>query len=248
VKQGLDEAALKLARAVRYRSAGTVEFLVDDKGGYYFLEMNTRLQVEHPVTELVTGIDLVCAQLAQARAPQETILSHVPEARGHAIEVRLYAEDPAQGFRPTPGRIERLRWPMGPGIRVDSGIEEGQVIGTQFDSMLAKLIVSAPTRDHAIHRLRYALEETVILGIGSNQSYLHALTRDPHVLEGRVHTGYLGEAYAKFAPELSEGEASLLEAARAQGLAKGLAQGAAEAGGAAGSAFPSPWSAFGGKG
>jgi 3-methylcrotonyl-CoA carboxylase alpha subunit len=242
VKVGLDEAALRLARAVKYRSAGTMEFLVDDAGGFYFLEMNTRLQVEHPVTELVTGVDLVCAQLAQARAPGDTVLSHVPEVRGHAIEVRLYAEDPAQGFRPTPGRIERLRWPMGPGIRVDSGIEEGQTIGTQFDSMLAKLIVHAPTRDHAIHRLRYALEETVILGIGSNQSYLLALTRDPHVLEGRVHTGYLGEAYAAFAPELAAEEASLLESARAQGLARGASVQAA----GAGSTIPSPWTAFGG--
>jgi acetyl-CoA/propionyl-CoA carboxylase biotin carboxyl carrier protein len=194
------------------------------------------------VTELVTGVDLVCTQLAQARAPGETVLTHVPEARGHAIEVRLYAEDPAQGFRPTPGTIERLRWPMGPGIRVDSGIEEGQTIGTQFDSMLAKLIVSAPTRDHAIHRLRYALEETVILGIGSNQSYLHALTRDPHVLEGRVHTGYLGDAYSGFAPELSAEEGELLEAARSQGLGRaGAAQPAAGAG------APSPWTAFGGS-
>jgi acetyl/propionyl-CoA carboxylase alpha subunit len=243
VKQGLDEAALRLARAVKYRSAGTVEFLVDDQGGFYFLEMNTRLQVEHPVTELVTGIDLVCAQLAQAQAPNDTILQHAPEARGHAIEVRLYAEDPAQGFMPTPGRVERLRWPSGPGIRVDSGIEEGQTIGTQFDSMLAKLIVHAPNRDHAIHRLRYALEETVILGIGTNQSYLLALTRDAKVLEGRVHTGYLGEAYAKFAPELSAGEAALLEGARSQGLARAAASAAAT-----GSTIPSPWTVFGGPG
>jgi acetyl/propionyl-CoA carboxylase alpha subunit len=242
-KAGLDEAALKLARAVKYRSAGTVEFLVDEKGAFYFLEMNTRLQVEHPVTELVTGIDLVWAQLSQAQAPSDTILSHVPETRGHAIEVRLYAEDPAQGFAPTPGRVSRLKWPSGPGIRVDSGIEEGQTIGTQFDSMLAKLIVHAQTRDHAIHRLRYALEETQILGLGTNQSYLLALTCDAHVLEGRVHTGYLGQAYASFAPELEAEEASLIALARAQGLARGTpaaSQGA--------SAAPlSPWTAFGGR-
>jgi acetyl/propionyl-CoA carboxylase alpha subunit len=240
VKAGLEEAALKLSRAVKYRSAGTVEFLVDDQGGFFFLEMNTRLQVEHPVTELVTGVDLVWAQLTQAQTPKDTVLAHAPEARGHAIEVRLYAEDPAQGFMPTPGKIERLRWPTGPGIRVDSGIEEGQTIGTQFDSMLAKLIVHAPNRDHAIHRLRYALEETVILGIGSNQSYLYALTRDPRVLEGRVHTGYLGEAYAAFAPQLTADEASLLEGARSQGLARG----GPAARGSGASAIPSPWSAF----
>src|SRR6185369_2679643 len=142
---------------------------VDAQGGFYFLEMNTRLQVEHPVTELVTGVDLVWAQITQALDPKETILAETPTPRGHAIEVRIYAEDPAQGFMPTPGRVEMLRWPTGPGIRVDSGIEEGQTVGTSFDSMLAKLIVHAPNRDHAVARMRWALQETVILGLGTNQ-------------------------------------------------------------------------------
>jgi acetyl/propionyl-CoA carboxylase alpha subunit len=242
-RTGLDEAALKLARAVKYRSAGTVEFLVDDQGGFYFLEMNTWLQVEHPVTELVTGVDLVCTQLAQAQAPGSQILLESPPARGHAIEVRIYAEDPSQGYAPSPGRVSRLKWPSGPGIRVDSGIEEGQTIGTQFDSMLAKLVVHAHNRDHAIHRLRYALEETQILGLGTNQSFLLALTHDPHVLEGKVHTGYLGEAYAKFAPSLSEDEAALLAEAYAKGMVAGA--GASRGRGRA-AALSSPWTHFGG--
>ena len=212
-RAGLHEASLRLLKAVRYRSAGTIEFLVDAEGKFYFLEMNTRLQVEHPVTEFVTGVDLVWAQIAQALDPKEPILLETPAARGHAIEVRLYAEDPAQGFIPTPGKIARLRWPTGPGIRVDSGIEEGQTVGTSFDSMLAKLIVFARNRDHALARMRYALDETVILGIGTNQSYLRRMADHPLVREGRVHTGFLAEAFGDFAPELSSPELELVAAA-----------------------------------
>jgi acetyl/propionyl-CoA carboxylase alpha subunit len=242
-RHGLHEAALKLVRATNYRSAGTVEFLVDAQGGFYFLEMNTRLQVEHPVTELVTGLDLVWAQITQALDPKETILDTTPDARGHAIEVRLYAEDPAQGFMPTPGRVEKLRWPTGPGIRIDSGIEEGQTLGTSFDSMLAKLIVCAQNRDHAIARLRCALDETVILGLGTNQSYLRALADHPEVKAGRVHTGFLAAEFGDFAPELSEADLALIAAAREARLGFRSTP-AAQAFGAAG--IPSPFAAFAG--
>jgi len=238
-RQGLFEAALKLLKAVKYRSAGTLEFLVDAEGGFYFLEMNTRLQVEHPVTELVTGVDLVCAQIEQALAPQGTALAASPAVRGHAIEVRLYAEDPSQGFMPTPGRVERLKWPTGPGIRVDSGIEEGQLVGTSFDSMLAKLIVWAPTREHAMARMRFALDETVILGLGTNQAYLRAIADHPSVCEGRVHTGFLGKEFGSFAPVPGEHELQLLELARAQGFARGAGSGDK-------SGIVSPWAAFSG--
>ncbi|MCM2276638.1 MAG: ATP-grasp domain-containing protein [Oligoflexia bacterium] len=240
-REGLYEAAMRLVRAVKYRSAGTLEFLVDEEGGFYFLEMNTRLQVEHPVTELVTGVDLVWAQLAQAQAPEESILLDVPAARGHAIEVRLYAEDPAQGFIPTPGRIEKLRWPTGPGIRVDSGIEEGQSVGTSFDSMLGKLIVFAQNRDHALARLSYALEETVILGMGTNQSYLKAIAEHPAVREGRVHTGFLGSEFPAFAPRIGEEGLRTVALARAAGIARGRSPAAAQAVVAA----ASPWADFG---
>lgn len=209
-RKGLHEAALRLVKAVKYRSAGTVEFLVDENGGFYFLEMNTRLQVEHPVTELVTGVDLVWAQIEQALNPKQAVFKEPPSVRGHAIEVRLYAEDPAQGFCPTPGRVELLRWPTGPGIRVDSGIEEGQALGTSFDSMLAKLIVYGATRAQALARMRFALDETLILGLGTNQNYLKALANHPSVIEGKVDTGFLGREFAGFAPELSTEELGLM--------------------------------------
>lgn len=248
-RKGLFEAALNLVRGVQYRSAGTLEFLVDDAGDFYFLEMNTRLQVEHPVTELVTGVDLVHAQLLQGLQLLDpslaigTLLTSSPEPRGHAIEVRLYAEDPAQGFIPTPGRVDRLRWPTGPGIRVDSGIEEGQTVGTQFDSMLAKLIVWGSDRHQALARLAFALDETVILGIGTNQSYLKALVDHPQVREGRVHTGFLAQEFAKFAPQISERELEIVAFARQAGLGKILGSGT---GGdsVSSSRFPSPWQSF----
>lgn len=238
-RSGLFEAAMRLVKAVKYRSAGTLEFLVDDAGGFYFLEMNTRLQVEHPVTELVTGVDLVRAQIEQALSPKEAVLKSVPSARGHAIEVRLYAEDPSQGFMPTPGKVEKLRWPMGPGIRVDSGIEEGQTIGTSFDSMLGKLIVYAQTRAHAVEKMRVALDDTVLIGMGSNQSYLQAICAHPAVREGRVDTGFLERELGGFLPKPREEDLALIAAARAQGLSKTF--GGAQPSGAGSAAHPSPW-------
>lgn len=245
-RQGLFTAAVSLVRSVQYRSAGTLEFLVDESGGFYFLEMNTRLQVEHPVTELVTGVDLVWAQIAQAQDPEETILEAAPETRGHAIEVRLYAEDPSQGYIPTPGRVERLRWPTGTGIRVESGIEQGQTVGTQFDSMLAKIVVHAPNRDHALARMRFALDETVVLGLGTNQNFLRALADHPSVKEGRVHTGFLHDEFASFTPVPEATELELLASARAEGFGRGgelTRQGEDEK---ISGAAPSPWSVFGG--
>jgi acetyl/propionyl-CoA carboxylase alpha subunit len=240
-REGLFLAAMNLVRATRYRNAGTIEFLVDEAGDFFFLEMNTRLQVEHPVTELVTGVDLVCAQIQQAQQPQETFFKESPSVRGHAIEVRLYAEDPAQGFIPTPGKVEKLRWPTGAGIRIESGIEEGQTVGTQFDSMLGKLIVYAPTREHALKRLRFALEETVILGMGTNQNYLRSLLNHPRVIEGKVDTGFLGAEFGKFAPSLSAEDLDLIFAAKTAGL--GQTQ-SGFSGGAESARSPSPWTAF----
>ena len=203
-REGLFEAALRLVKKTKYRSAGTLEFLVDEQDQFYFLEMNTRLQVEHPVTECVTGVDLVTAQLLQALQPQTSYFKHSPTPRGHSIEVRLYAEDPAQGFIPTPGKVEKLRWPTGMGIRVESGIEEGQSVGTQFDSMLGKLIVYAENRDQAMKRLQYALEETVILGLGTNQNYLWQLTQNSAVQQGQYHTHFLAEQSLSSVPTSEE--------------------------------------------
>lgn len=240
-REGLLEASLRLVQQVNYRSAGTIEYLVDDQENFYFLEMNTRLQVEHPVTELVTGTDLVWAQISQALAPKDQILLHSAEARGHAIEVRLYAEDASQGFMPTPGRVEKLRWPTGKGIRVDSGIEEGQTVGTQFDPMLAKLIVHAHNRDHALARMRYALGETVILGLGTNQSYLQTIACHPAVKEGRVDTGFLERELSDFSAAPSSDEMELITAARKQNL--GRTSGGIRAGSGP-AAKPSPWESF----
>jgi acetyl/propionyl-CoA carboxylase alpha subunit len=238
-RQGLFTASMNLVKETKYRSAGTLEFLVDASGKFYFLEMNTRLQVEHPVTELVTGTDLVHAQLSLALNPSRFPLPPLGPPRGHAIEVRIYAEDPSQGFMPTPGKVEKLLWPTGTGIRVESGIEEGQTVGTSFDSMLAKLVVWAPTRDQAVARMRFALDETVILGMGTNQSYLRALASDANVIAGNMHTGYLGSAYADFAPVPSKESFELVSAARAQGLGKLHVSGGAATGGER--TYPSPW-------
>jgi len=247
-RQAIYEAALRLVRATRYRNAGTLEFLVEGSK-FYFLEMNTRLQVEHPVTELITGVDLVWAQIAFARDPGTFPLSSALQVRGHAIEVRLYAEDAAQGFIPTPGRVEKLRWPTGAGIRIESGIEEGQTIGIQFDSMLGKLIVCGENRTQALARLRFALEETVILGMGTNQNYLRTILEHPKVLDGRVHTGFLENEFGAYAPIPTDTELELLSLVKARNLGKGFAKGLGNGLGSHDLAqqYPSPWFSGDGK-
>lgn len=205
-------ASLKLVHATRYRNAGTIEFLVDPQENFYFLEMNTRLQVEHPVTEWITGLDLVRAQIQQALEPNTPVFTSSPPSLGHAIEVRIVAENPAQGFTPEAGVLEKIIWPMGHGIRVDKGIEEGQMIHTHYDSLLAKLIVHASNRENAIAKLKIALEETVILGIGTNQNYLRSLIDHPSVVAGNTHTGFLEKEFSMFAPELSPENQSLIQA------------------------------------
>ena len=186
----LGTAALAVAGAVSYVGAGTCEFLVTDRGEWYFLEMNTRLQVEHPVTELITGRDLVADQLRIAAGePLGATQVQVDAARargGHAVEVRLYAEDADAGFLPATGRIERLRWPAGPGIRVDDGIDEGDEVGGQFDPMLAKIIAHGRDRAEALERLTNALGETVVLGLTTNLRFLRWLVRQPAVASGEM--------------------------------------------------------------
>jgi acetyl/propionyl-CoA carboxylase alpha subunit len=216
IRQGLFESALKLVAHTRYRSAGTIEFLVETLADgtvrdFFFIEMNTRLQVEHPVTESVTGVDLVHEQIRLAVDPAYRL----PELRGtdgHSIEVRVYAEDAAQGFIPVTGRVDHLIWPSGPGIRVDRGVEVGQEMGTQFDSMCAKLIVKAPTRELAVKRMQYVLRETVISGIGTNLEYLNAIAHDPRVVSGKVSTLLLDREFKTFAPVVEEGALDLIEA------------------------------------
>ena len=187
----LGEAALTLARAVGYVGAGTCEFLVDDRGTPAFLEMNTRLQVEHPVTELITGRDLVADQIRIAAGEPLGFDQDDVTATGHAIEVRLYAEDAEAGFLPQTGRVERLRWPAGDGVRVDAGIEAGSEIGGRFDPMLAKVIAWGRTRDEALDRLATALDETVVLGLVTNLRFLRWLVREPVVRDGAARTDTL---------------------------------------------------------
>jgi excisionase family DNA binding protein len=182
----LEESALALGRAVGYVSAGTCEFLLDDRGEAVFLEMNTRLQVEHPVTELVTGRDLVADQIRIAAG--ERLDAEAPKARpgGHAVEVRLYAEDAEAGFLPATGRVELLRWPTGEGIRIDAGIERGTEVTGRFDPMLAKIVAHGADRDEAFERLAHALDETVVLGLTTNLRFLRWLVRHPVVLDGEA--------------------------------------------------------------
>ncbi|MBI3749570.1 MAG: ATP-grasp domain-containing protein, partial [Chloroflexi bacterium] len=192
LRQRLGDAALALGRAVGYVGAGTCEFLVDEHGSFSFLEMNTRLQVEHPVTELVTGRDLVADQLRIAAGARLDLPDGTaPPATGHAVEVRLYAEDAEDGFLPATGRVEMLRWPSGDGIRVDAGIEVGTEIGGRFDPMLAKLIAWGPDRPGALRRLAAALDGTVLLGVVTNLRFLRWLVRQPVVLAGDVRTDTL---------------------------------------------------------
>ena len=188
----ITEAAVAAARAAHYRNAGTIEFLVDvADGSFYFLEMNTRLQVEHPVTEQVTGRDLVRAQLLVANGEPLPWTQQEVSQRGHAIEARIYAEDPAQGFLPQAGRLTRYREPRRPGVRVDSGVVEGGEVPIHYDPMIAKVIATAETRDLAIARLSAALRELEIAGIKTNRSFLLKILESDAFRDGAIDTAFL---------------------------------------------------------
>jgi len=187
----MGEAAIKAARAAGYYNAGTVEFLADNSGNFYFLEMNTRLQVEHPVTELVTGLDLVRLQIDVAAGGRLPFTQEQVALRGAAIECRIYAEDPANQFFPSPGRIAQLAEPSGPGVRLDSGVYQGWTVPLEYDPMLSKLIVWADTREHAIERMLRALGEYHVGGIRTNIPLFQSILNDPDFRAGELHTGYL---------------------------------------------------------
>jgi acetyl-CoA carboxylase biotin carboxylase subunit len=190
MRAGMGEIAVKAAKAVGYVGAGTVEFLVDASRNYYFLEMNTRLQVEHPVTEWITGLDLVAWQIHVAQGGVLPFLAPI-KPRGHAIEVRVYAEDPATNFMPSPGRITVLRTPSGPFIRDDSGVYAGYTVPNFYDPMISKLSVWAPTRAEAIRRALRALDEYVVKGITTNIPYLKGILSHPEFMRGDYDTGFL---------------------------------------------------------
>jgi acetyl-CoA/propionyl-CoA carboxylase biotin carboxyl carrier protein len=226
----LAQAAVDAAKAVGYVNAGTVEFLLAPTGEFYFLEMNTRLQVEHPVTEEAFGVDLVLLQLAVAAGEKLPPLPTAPTR--HAMEARVYAEDPGAGFLPQTGRILVYREPGGPGVRVESGLAEGHDVGVHYDPLLAKIVASGATRDEARLRLSAALGETVILGVVTNISWLRRLLGTPEVAAGAIHTGLL-ETLAVPAPPPAPEEAFAAAAA--------VLSGASAPVGAPGPAFPDPF-------
>jgi len=194
VRARIGEAAVAAARAAGYRNAGTVEFLLEgygDAARFYFLEMNTRLQVEHPVTEMVTGVDLVHAQLRVAAGEPLPWSQSALTQRGHAIECRVYAEDPLQGFLPQAGPLLLYREPQGPGIRVDSGVVEGGEIPVHYDPMVAKLVVSGDTREAARRRAVEALRRYHVLGVRTNIPFLIALLEHPRFIDAGIDTGFL---------------------------------------------------------
>jgi acetyl-CoA carboxylase biotin carboxylase subunit len=209
----MTEAALTVARAVDYASAGTVEFLLDEGGRFYFLEMNTRLQVEHPITEWVTGIDLVATQLRVARGQALGFGQADVTWRGHAIEVRVCAEDPAAGFLPSAGRILLLREPSGPGVRTDSGVEAGTVVPVEYDPLLAKVSAWGPDRNHAVRRLHAALRDTVVLGPTTNLAFLQDVLAHPAFVAGATHTGFVDEHWPSWRPDPADVDAAAAIAA-----------------------------------
>src|SRR5882757_1573696 len=200
LRKKMGDAAGRLARAGRYVNAGTVEFLVDAHLNFYFLEVNTRLQVEHPVTEQVTGLDLVKLQIAIAAGHRLPFAWETITPRGHAMEVRLYAEDPDNNFFPSPGKIISRHAPTGPGIRLDEGVYEGWTVPMDYDPLLSKLIAWGNSREETIARLRRALDEYTILGIRTNVGLFRRILAEPEFLRGDIHTKWLDEMLARPRP------------------------------------------------
>jgi acetyl-CoA carboxylase biotin carboxylase subunit len=237
VRATIGQAAIAAARAVGYVNAGTVEFIVDEQMNHYFLEMNTRLQVEHPVTEMVTGVDLVRAQIAVAAGNPLPFTQDSISRRGHAVECRIYAEDPAQDFLPTTGRVLRLVEPSGPGIRIDSGVAVGDEISVYYDPLIAKLIVWAEDRGLALHRMEWALNGYTMLGLTTNLEFLREMVRYPLFRTGGATTHFVAEQMKGWQPQASTlDDIALIAAALADS-----AEGRQPDGDAPASNCPIPW-------
>jgi acetyl-CoA carboxylase biotin carboxylase subunit len=203
----MGEAAVGIARAANYLGAGTVEFLVSDvTRDFYFLEMNTRLQVEHPVTELVTGLDLVREQIMVAGGEPLSFTQKDVRWQGHAIECRVYAEDPDNNFLPSPGRISFLSVPAGPGVRDDGGVTSGAEVSIYYDPMISKLAAWGRTRLEAIDRLRRALDEYNVDGIKTTLPFFRAIVRDEEFIAGRLDTGFIPRFKERHAKEIGQPE------------------------------------------
>jgi len=213
LRQAMARAAVDAARAIDYVNAGTVEFIVDADGTFYFMEINTRLQVEHPVTEMVTGLDLVEWQLRVAAGQPLPLAQDDIRSRGHAIEVRLYAEDPDAGFLPASGHLRALEVPGAtPQVRIDAGVEAGDTVTVFYDPMIAKLVVHADDRPQALALLRHSLAQCHVAGPKTNLAFLEALARHPAVVEGRIDTGYLDRHLDEFLDPGAPAQSTLLAA------------------------------------
>ncbi|NCO76964.1 MAG: acetyl-CoA carboxylase biotin carboxylase subunit [Cyanobacteria bacterium] len=191
IRQKMGQAAVKAAKSINYVGAGTVEFLLDKYGNYYFMEMNTRIQVEHPVTEMITGLDLIREQIAIAQGEKLSFRQQDIEIRGHAIECRINAEDPDHDFRPSPGKIIAYLPPGGPGVRMDSFVYPDYVIPPYYDSLIGKLIVWAKDRDTAIKRMKRALRECAITGVPTTINFHRKILENPEFLAGNVYTNFV---------------------------------------------------------
>ena len=251
-REAMGRAAVALTLAVGYRGAGTVEFVLAPNGEFHFLEMNTRLQVEHPVTEMVTGLDLVHLQLREAMGEPLALRQEEIHGRGHAIECRVYAEDAVRGFLPAAGEILLLREPQGPGVRVDSGILEGSRIGVHYDPILSKIIVLAPDRGAAVRRMQTALADTVVLGLSTNLPFLRAVLEHPMFAAGETTTDFIERHFAGWAPSGEPPEveaiafAAAIEALETRGTHCAMRAAARGAGGSVPGGSPSPWESLAG--
>jgi acetyl/propionyl-CoA carboxylase alpha subunit len=226
-------AAVTAARAVGYRNAGTVEFLLEGDGDdarFYFLEINTRLQVEHPITECVVGVDLVAAQLAVAGGAPLPWRQEDLSQRGHAVECRIYAEDPGAGFLPQAGTLLRYREPTGPGLRVDAGVTEGSSIPVHYDPLLAKLVAWGESRAQSLARAREALERFEILGVTTNIAFLQAVLRHPAFVAGQIDTGFLGRELDTLTADIGPLAPALVAAAAVHAARGGTSRGVVPAG------------------
>ena len=231
MREAMGAAAIRAARSAGYYNAGTVEFLVDADRRFYFLEMNTRLQVEHPVTELVTGLDLVRLQVEIAAGLPLPIRQEDVSWRGAAIEARIYAEDPYNNFLPYPGTLTRLDRPMGPGIRLDGCVYEGWTVPMEYDPLLAKLAVWGATREEAIERMVRALREYDVGGIRTNIGFFRQILEDADLRAGRLHTGFIDEFFERTHPPQAPADLTAVAAlVAALHTASGAAPPAADAG------------------
>jgi len=237
------EAGVAAPRAAGYVNAGTVEFLLDQGGEFYFLEVNARLQVEHPITEMVTGVDLVRLQLEVAAGLPLSVKQEDLRQRGHAIECRIYAEDPTADFAPSPGRILVMRPPSGPGIRHDEGVHAGFEVPVHYDPILCKLVAFAQDRPTALARMVRALREYVILGVDTPVEMMADLISSEEFAAGETHTGMVPEFLAHWTPAPEGDELALL--GHVVWEAAGPRTVAAEAGAGPAERWPSPWKTLG---